>query len=101
MHTTDTMVSLPAWSAQHWPEPSPLLSCCLQVQNSTIPVDEELKLPPLKVTVPGHECLLTVANITQLAPSRFADLWKVQILPPLFAACLDAFAAKHSSARLN
>lgn len=36
---------------------------------------EYIDKPPLQVTLPGQECLLTAADVAQMTPLRFKSLW--------------------------
>ena len=38
---------------------------------------EYIEKPPLQITLPGRECLLTAADVGNMTPLRFNSLWAV------------------------
>ena len=52
---------------------------------------EVIEKPPLQVTLPGHECLLTVADMGSMTPLRFKSFWTVRLsscfVAPVICLC--------------
>lgn len=54
---------------------------------------ELIEKPPLKVTLPGQECLLTAADMGSMTPLHFKSLWMGYMTE--LRSCLDAMQDHH------